>query len=242
MVSPASVIGWSELGLVINSSTDVSSGTFRFYPQFPNPVITITSQPQDANVMAGSISGNLAVAATVSPGGTPAYQWYSNATESNIGGTLITDATDATFTIPTDLTAGTYYYYCVVSAADADSLTSRIAVVTVNPASPTSEYVSFSYGTETATGIVSGKRLSVEALLDTPVGLPQTMLVALYNKSGRLIGMANGEGVISDNKVKFNVDFDIPISIDSEAYVKVLVWNSQTYAPIRDDLIFSAMS
>ena len=34
MASPDSVIGWRELGLVINSPESPNSGTFRFYPQY----------------------------------------------------------------------------------------------------------------------------------------------------------------------------------------------------------------
>jgi len=39
----------------------------------------------------------------------------------------------AAFTIPTDLTAGSYYYYCVVSATDVASVTSEVVTVDVNP-------------------------------------------------------------------------------------------------------------
>jgi hypothetical protein len=44
------------------------------------------------------------------------YQWYSNTTASNSGGTLIGSATSNTYTPPSNL-AGTTYYYVVVSSA-----------------------------------------------------------------------------------------------------------------------------
>ena len=96
-------------------------------------VITITTQPTDKSVAQCNISGNLTVAATVTQGATLSYQWYSNTTKSNTGGTLISGATSSSFTIPTTLTAGTYYYYCVVSAnCGATSEPSNVATVTVS--------------------------------------------------------------------------------------------------------------
>jgi hypothetical protein len=96
------------------------------------PVITITTQPAaNITVTAGNISGSLSITANVTPTGTPAYQWYSNTTNSNTGGSMITGATSASFSIPTGLSAGTYYYYCVVSAADAEPVTSNVSRVTV---------------------------------------------------------------------------------------------------------------
>lgn len=70
--------------------------------------------------------------------GTPgelSYQWYSNTTNSNTGGTAITGATSAEYSIPTNLTVGTsYYYYCMVSAPDAEAAMSNVATVTVTEA------------------------------------------------------------------------------------------------------------
>jgi len=97
------------------------------------PVITITTQPAaTTTVTAGKISGSLTVAASVTEGATLSYQWYSNSNSSNnTSGTIITGETAASFTIPTTLTAGTYYYYCVVSATGAVSVTSNVVTVTV---------------------------------------------------------------------------------------------------------------
>ena len=95
--------------------------------------ISITTQPVVVTtVMAGNIYITLTVDATVDGGATLSYQWYSNTTDNNTGGILITGATTANFDIPTTLTAGTYYYYCIVSAnLGAAPVTSNIAVVTV---------------------------------------------------------------------------------------------------------------
>ena len=63
--------------------------------------------------------------------GTPSYQWYSNTTNSNTGGTLITGATSASY-IPSTSTAGTFYYYCVITYPISGCSTLTTAAATVN--------------------------------------------------------------------------------------------------------------
>jgi hypothetical protein len=58
----------------------------------------------------------LAVQAQASDGRELAYQWYSNTGATNTGGTTISGATASTYEVPT-ASAGTAYYYCVVSEA-----------------------------------------------------------------------------------------------------------------------------
>jgi hypothetical protein len=64
--------------------------------------------------------------------GTPSYQWYSNATNSNTGGTAIAGATAISYT-PSSATAGTTYYYCVVTltSASCPNITTNTAEVIV---------------------------------------------------------------------------------------------------------------
>ena len=95
------------------------------------PVITITIQPEDVNVIEGSISESLSISAEVTQEEDISYQWYSNTTKSNTGGSLIAGATSDEFSIPTNLAEGTYYYYCIASSLDAVSVTSEVATVTV---------------------------------------------------------------------------------------------------------------
>jgi len=100
------------------------------------PTIIITTQPAaTTNVTAGSITDSLTITAKVSPGGMPAYQWYSNTTESNTGGIIISGETGVSFAIPTTLIPGVYYYYCVVSATGAADVISNVAIVNVTPSS-----------------------------------------------------------------------------------------------------------
>ena len=86
---------------------------------------------QPAGHFSGAISGSLHVTAAASDGSTLSYQWYGNTTDSNTGGTLVSGATSASLTLPTDLTEGSYYYYCVVSASGLTAVTSETAAVTV---------------------------------------------------------------------------------------------------------------
>ncbi|MDO5980332.1 PKD domain-containing protein [Flavivirga spongiicola] len=75
----------------------------------------IATQPIASQTLCeGTASQDLQVAATGGSGTTYNYQWYSNTTNSNSGGTLITGATNATFTPPTT-TVGILYYYCIIT-------------------------------------------------------------------------------------------------------------------------------
>ena len=85
-------------------------------------------------------------------------QWYSNTIASNSGGTLISGATDSTYTyIPT--TDGTEYYYCVVTNSEG-TVTSDVCTVTVEASPP-----DITTDLSTASTAVSGraKTLSIAA-------------------------------------------------------------------------------
>ncbi|MCL2793136.1 MAG: leucine-rich repeat domain-containing protein [Spirochaetaceae bacterium] len=103
-----------------------------------DPIIAIISQPALALTIAlPSGSGTLSVQANVYPAGLLTYQWFRNTTNSNSGGTSIPGATSASLNIPAGLggsiMAGTHYFYCVVSAPGAASVSSNVTVVTVTP-------------------------------------------------------------------------------------------------------------
>ena len=119
------------------------SGTGNFTPSFSAtplyagliPVITIDVQPQATiTITEGDISGALSVSVSATEDAALTYQWYSNNVNNNTGGTPIEGATNASFELPTTLSAGTYYYYCVVSAAYS-TVTSNTVRVTVEECS-----------------------------------------------------------------------------------------------------------
>jgi|GEM_PF-5876687 len=74
----------------------------------------ITSEPADKTVNVGE-TADLTVAASGT--GALSYQWYSNGTESTAGAAAIANATGSGYSAPTG-TAGTTYYYCVVTNTD----------------------------------------------------------------------------------------------------------------------------
>ena len=95
-----------------------------------SPEITISSQPADKSVTSGSISGSLSVTATSSAA--LSYQWYSCADENGKSPVKISGATSASYTIPTTLSKGKYYYFVKVIADGIAGLDSKVAAVTVN--------------------------------------------------------------------------------------------------------------
>ena len=136
----------------ISSSVEFINATSYKYAKISTvtPIITITTQPQSTKVAVGSIASSLSVSASATPNGIPLYyQWYSNTTNSNTGGAIIIpksgqpDAVSPTYFIPSGLQAGTYYYYCVVSAPNAAPVHSDVAMVTLEDSITKTEVNSF---------------------------------------------------------------------------------------------------
>lgn len=91
----------------------------------------------ESNLSGASYEQNAtATALSISATAANAYQWYSNSTASNVGGTLINEATNASYT-PLTTTLGTYYYYVVVSGPCGEPVTSNVSgainVITPSP-------------------------------------------------------------------------------------------------------------
>lgn len=79
------------------------------------PAAQIDVQPLNSqSICVDGIASELFV--NVSNGaGTPNFQWFSNTTNSNTGGTLIAGATTSNYTPPAFLSAGTFYYYVEIN-------------------------------------------------------------------------------------------------------------------------------
>jgi hypothetical protein len=100
----------------------------------PDPVITIAIQPTaPVGLTEGSIPADtrLTVEASVTEGAELTCQWYSNTSATGTGGTAVSGATAASYTLPTDLTAGTYHYFVEVAAEGAKTVRSNAVTVTV---------------------------------------------------------------------------------------------------------------
>ncbi len=94
--------------------------------------VTITTQPVSAKyeVEATDVK-DLSVAAE---GGTiESYQWYSNTSASNEGGTAIEGATEATYKPTLGAVDTQAYYYCVVTNDCGNFATSNVATIKVKP-------------------------------------------------------------------------------------------------------------
>jgi len=97
----------------------------------PGP--TFTTQPTSFTVCAGGTANQLCVAYT-NGSGTPAYQWYSNATNATFGGIAISGATSNCYTPQANIDGTTYYYAVIaLTSGGCSSITSNSAAVIVNP-------------------------------------------------------------------------------------------------------------
>ena len=106
----------------------------------------ITANPVSPSAVC--VGGTLPALTVTASGGTPTllYQWYSNTTNSTTGGTVVTVPLGNSYT-PLTTTAGTLYYYCVVSATGSGcgtdvSTTAMVTIIadpliTVDPVTPT---------------------------------------------------------------------------------------------------------
>ena len=111
-------------------------------PGYPNNNTVTASLELTVGYTSGSISSS-----ATKPSGYNyiAYQWYSNTTASTSGGTRISRATSASYTIPQNLAVGTYYYYCVVTTKTRNTssksytyASENCSVVTVKALTPVS--------------------------------------------------------------------------------------------------------
>jgi large repetitive protein len=98
----------------------------------------ITGQPSSTGETKCNLSETFTALTVTATGTNLSYQWYSNLTASNTGGTLISGATSSSY-VPSNATVGTTYYYCIISSATCPSTTSTVSgAITVisSPAAP----------------------------------------------------------------------------------------------------------
>ncbi|GEP51277.1 hypothetical protein FNO01nite_19490 [Flavobacterium noncentrifugens] len=111
--------------VVTNTAGSVTSD-----PAYLNTAIILQPQPLAACINTTAVIG------TSSGGLNVAYQWYSNTVNNNTTGTLISGATNAYYSPPTNI-AGVKYYYAVTKANNLTcaAITTNAVAVTVNPLS-----------------------------------------------------------------------------------------------------------
>lgn len=91
--------------------------------------ICVITQPEDLNPDRGS-EASLTAAASAPDGVAVSYQWYSCADKDKTDAAPIEGATDATYTVPTDM-YGDYYYFCRISADYGESVDSAVATILI---------------------------------------------------------------------------------------------------------------
>ena len=141
---PSGVTGSYSGGFFTISGTPTVSGTFNYTVTTTgtctqttatgtitvNPTTTITSQSTATQTVCQNSSfSSISVTAT---GHNLSYQWYSNTTNSNSGGTSITGATNSSYT-PASTSPGTLYYYCVVNGTCGTATSAVSGAFTVTP-------------------------------------------------------------------------------------------------------------
>ncbi|MBN7772267.1 S-layer homology domain-containing protein [Clostridium aminobutyricum] len=117
------------------SPNGLTEGTYLWNgTQFEKHGINVTTEPQDATVTQGAISGSLTVAAEASNNSQVNYQWWQrNEVPGGFFYSAIAGATGSSFSIPTNLTAGTYIFRGQLTAAGCHDGYTRDVTVTVNP-------------------------------------------------------------------------------------------------------------
>ena len=150
-----STVGGTAISGAINNSYTPSSttvGTLYYYVIITS--IASTSCTATSNIRGVTVTANpSSVAAyptsqtvllndtpytlTGTASGASAYQWYSNTTNSNTGGTLITGATTLSYAPPPTNTLGTTYYYMVANNGTC-STASNVVSVSVENCNPVS--------------------------------------------------------------------------------------------------------
>ena len=104
---------------------------------YPVVQILINSYSSGQTICLGGTTTSLTVSAIASgPGTSFFYQWYSNANNNTIGGTVILGGTSPTYTPPTTAPGITYYYCIICSISNfcySSCVTSTTMTVTVNP-------------------------------------------------------------------------------------------------------------
>lgn len=96
---------------------------------------TLSTQPLASQTLCqGSIPQDLEIIATGGIGSIYTYQWYSNTTNSNSGGTIISGATANIFTPPTNNVGAEFYYAIVTQTNPGCSVISEVSEVIINQA------------------------------------------------------------------------------------------------------------
>ncbi|MEN9330960.1 MAG: hypothetical protein RLZZ94_50, partial [Bacteroidota bacterium] len=149
----------TDLTLADLAKLEKSQGDYYGISVRGSTAISLHPSSVDKDVCQGSITDTLFAKGE---GTSIRYQWYSNTTSSNTGGTLITGATARYLVIPS-ATLGTSYYYAVVTGALGTPITSNVSgAITVNAQSIVVSS-QFSNAAQSPAACVQPNALTIEA-------------------------------------------------------------------------------
>jgi O-glycosyl hydrolase/uncharacterized lipoprotein NlpE involved in copper resistance len=112
----AAATGWKAASGLSAGTLEITEQIVNPQPSTPAAAPVITKQPQDRLYFIGETIEPLETAGESPDGGIISYQWYSNATASNSGGSAISGAANAAYTPDVSNNAvNNYYYYAVVT-------------------------------------------------------------------------------------------------------------------------------
>jgi hypothetical protein len=206
-LSDASRVGTNNSRL--NIPTTLTVGTYYFYCEISaEGAVSVTSQKatvivsegeatafititkdienQDKTGVYGEVSGTFTVAATVSPSGALTYAWYQ-AQSIDLSDEKKVGTNSTSFSIPSNLALGIYYFYCKISAPGAVTVSSKKAKVTIDEGEPPDQLDPVQTMTVTPTAILtdSGTVVNNPGKGWTPYVLPGRENI-IKNRSGGL--------------------------------------------------------
>ena len=169
----------SELSNTDRQAIETSQGTY-FGITLPDAP-TISAQPSTASqsICLNGTPTNLSVTASVNSGSI-VYQWYSNASANNSGGTPIASgATSSTYTPITTASGSTSYYCVLTNSSSGYTTTSNVSgAVAVSATYPT-------LGTYSATTVIAGQNASIRPSI-APTNSTSIVAYSNTNFSGTL--------------------------------------------------------
>ncbi|MFV5691968.1 PKD domain-containing protein [Flavobacterium sp. LT1R49] len=153
----------------------------------------VTSQPLPTQTLCQNVAPtDLSMTASGdSSVGALSYQWFSNGTNSNSGGTILPGATNTTFTPPTTA-IGTIYYYCEISQSGLGcNAKSNVAAVIINLAS------TITLQPSSSTLCLGGTPTLLKVAYSNGVGTPQYQWYS--NATNSTIGSTSISGATTDS-------------------------------------------
>jgi gliding motility-associated-like protein len=131
-IPSVATVGTAYYYCIVNQSAPNCATTSANASIQVNTPPTISSQPLATQTLCEGGTPTLLEVAYINGTNSATYQWYTNNTNSNVGGTPISNATTASYN-PQSIILGTTYYYCVITfqQGGCSSLTTIAAQVTI---------------------------------------------------------------------------------------------------------------